>query len=411
MKVHLEICQNDFDASLNVPGSKSISNRILIFQALSDSNESIENISTAKDTLVLQEAIQSTAVNIDVGDAGTAFRFLTSYYSVNSKTITLTGSARMKKRPINDLVNALRLLGADIDYLEQEGFPPLKICGRPLVGGEVPIDSGLSSQFVSSLLMIAPILKNGLDLHLIGPLISAPYIQMTLDLMSDYGIKSSWNGDFIRVFPGEYVPRSYRVEPDWSSISYLFELVALSNAGRICVEIVDLESVQGDQIICELFSAFGVIHSIENGRLCIFKDVSFTKPSFLEFDCTSCPDLAQTIAATATGMGIHVKIKGLYNLSFKETDRLKALKQELEKTGVKVKVEDQNRIEIFPGDSMFPKELIFESHGDHRMAMSLAPLALKVKSILIEDAEVVIKSYPHYWEDLKLLSFKVHLLK
>ena len=411
MKAHLEINNLENETFLKVAGSKSISNRILILQALSDSNELIENISDAKDTLVLREALKSNGENIDVGDAGTAFRFLTSYYCLNANKIILTGSTRMKQRPIKDLVNALRLLGADIEYLEQEGFPPLKIQASLLKGGELPIYSCISSQFISSLLMIAPFLKNGLDLHLIGSIISAPYIQMTLELMNYHGIKSSWKENLIKVFPGEYIHRPFQVESDWSSISYLFETIALSDNGKIYIEKVDLKSIQGDKKVCELFTSFGVIYSIENCTLCIYKDDSFTKPSFLEFDCSSCPDLAQTIAATASGLGIHTKIKGLSNLPFKETDRLKSIKQELEKTGVKVKIEGQKSLEIFPSESFFPSEIIFESHGDHRMAMSLAPLALKIKSIWIENAQVVIKSYPNYWEDLKRLSFKVNLFK
>ncbi len=409
MKAHLKINQNNFNTSLNISGSKSISNRLLIFQALSDSHELIENISTSNDTIVLQDAIKSNAVNIDVGDAGTAFRFLTSYFSVQTKTIILTGSSRMKKRPIKDLVDALRLLGADINYLEQDGYPPLKIIGSKIKGGKVSIDTRVSSQFVSSLLMIAPILKNGIYLQLVGPVLSAPYIQMTLDLMRDYGIESSWKGNLIRVPSGEYISKSYHVEPDWSSISYLFELVALSDGGRICVENVDPESIQGDQIICELFGYFGVGHSIKNRQLCIFKEEFFKMPSFLEFDCSYYPDLAQTIAVTAAGMGVHVKIKGLYNLPFKETNRLNAIKKELEKIGVQVNIEDENSLEIIPSDSPFPFELFFDSHGDHRMAMALAPLALKIKDIWIEDVEVIKKSYKNFLEDLKRLSYEVNL--
>lgn len=409
MKAHLKINQNNFNTTLNISGSKSISNRLLIFQALSDSHELIENISTSNDTVILQDAIKSNAVNIDVGDAGTAFRFLTSYFSVQTKTIILTGSSRMKKRPIKDLVNALRILGADINYIEQEGYPPLKIIGGKIKGGNVFIDTSVSSQFVSSILMIAPILKNGICLHLVGPVISAPYIQMTLDLMRDYGIECSWEGDLIHVSSGEYISKSYYVEPDWSSISYLFELVALSDGGRIYVEKVDSESIQGDQKICELFRYFGVGHFIKNRRLCIFKEEFFKIPSFLEFDCSYYPDLAQTIAVTAAGIGVHIKIKGLYNLPFKETNRLNAIKKELEKIGVQVNIEAENSLEIIPSDSPFPSELFFESHGDHRMALALAPLALKTKNIWIQDVEVIKKSYINFLEDLKLLSYEVNL--
>jgi len=316
----------------------------------------------------------------------------------------------MQERPISDLVEALRFLGADISYQNKNGFPPLKIKGKELEGGDLKINSAVSSQFISAILLIAPYLKNGIQLELQGEVLSRPYIEMTLSLMLKYGVKSTWIGDVITVSPGVYNPTEIKVESDWSSISYIFEIIALSDSGKITLSYVEENSLQGDQRIIEIFKSFGVRSSIKEGVLTLWKEPNFKLPSRLEFDCKATPDLAQTIAATACGLGVQTKIKGLTNLPLKETNRLLALQTELGKCDAQVIIMNNEELEVLPVKDFPTTDLEFATYQDHRMAMCLAPLAMCCNSVVIDDREVVNKSYRSYWEDLKILSFKVHLL-
>lgn len=411
MKAKIQIAQKKINGSLRLAGSKSISNRLLILQALSGERIALENLSDSEDTKVLQKALSSTTETVDVGIAGTAMRFLTAYYAVQKSAVVLTGAERMKQRPIKELVKALRSLGAEIEYLEKEGYPPLKISGNKLKGGHVKIKANVSSQFISALLMVAPYLDKGLDLELEGEILSKPYILMTLSLMKQQGVEAFWNENVIKVNPGKYRCKTKEVESDWSSISYLYELVALSDEGGIQVFSVDENSVQGDNKVMEIFQGFGV-ESVINDRVLTLKKIpQFKLPNSLDFDCADTPDLAQTIAATACGLGISVNITGLSNLPLKETNRLEALKNELEKCGAHVQIINNEALEIIPTAFITSKELSFETYGDHRMALCLAPLALKSKSITVDDAAVVNKSYKSYWEDLKRLAFDIHLFE
>ena len=409
MKTQIQIDEKVINGALQLSGSKSISNRLLIIQALSGSVNSIQNCSTSEDTCVLQKALSSTSSIIDIGLAGTAMRFLTAYYASRKSDVILTGSARMKERPIGVLVDALRLLGADISYVEKEGFPPLKIKGKPLEGGVISMNASVSSQFITALLLISPSLKKGIQIQLSSAVLSKPYIDMTLALMKQQGVGSTWKGNTITVSPGIYKNEIIKVESDWSSISYLYEILALSEEGELEVSSVSETSIQGDKKVMKFYESFGIHSEINKGFLKLRKIKGFQQASHLTFDCIDTPDLAQTLAATACGLGVDVKLTGLNNLPLKETNRLLALKIELEKCGAEVKITNNETLEVFP-KAKFPEvDLDFETYHDHRMAMCLAPLALKAKSILIDDSAVVNKSYKRYWEDLEKLSFNLHL--
>ena len=398
------------NGKVHLTGSKSISNRLLILQALSGHKNVLKNLSDSDDTTALQKALSSQDTTIDVGVAGTAMRFLTAYYALRCSEVILTGASRMKHRPIKGLVDALCFLGADIEYLENKGFPPLKIKGGKLKGGLIQMKSDVSSQFISAILMISPYFKKGIQLKLIGEVLSRPYIEMTLKLMEKQGVSYQWVGDTITILPGAYQNNIVRVESDWSSISYMFELVALSDSGCIKLTQVDQYSIQGDQKGMHYFHLLGVDSIIEKGVLTLRKRAGFNLPKFLEFDCLNTPDLAQTLAATACGLGVQMKLTGLKSLPIKETDRLMALKNELEKCGAKIKITNNETLQVNPGSINANQSFNFETYGDHRMALSLAPLALKCKSVTLNNPEVVNKSYRTFWEDLRNMSFDIQLI-
>lgn len=398
------------NGKVHLTGSKSISNRLLILKALSGNNNELKNLSDSDDTSVLQSALSAQDTIIDVGIAGTAMRFLTAYYALRSSEVILIGASRMKQRPIKGLVDALSSLGADIEYMENEGFPPLKIKGGKLKGGLLQIKADVSSQFISAILMIAPYFEKGIQLKLVGEILSRPYIEMTLNLMEKEGVPYQWVGDTISILPGNYQNNITRVESDWSSISYMFELVALSDSGCIQITQVDEYSVQGDQEGMRYFDLLGVDSIIEQGVLTLRKRSGFELPKILELDCLNTPDLAQTLAVTACGLGVRMKLTGLKSLPIKETDRLMALKYELEKCRAHVHIINNEALDIIPSAELLNRNLNFETYGDHRMALCLAPLALKAKSVTLNNPMVVNKSYKSYWEDLKALSFNIELI-
>ena len=410
MNAKIQIKSPLINGKVHLTGSKSISNRLLILQALSGHNNELKNLSDSDDTTVLQKTLRSQETTINVGIAGTAMRFLTAYYALRGSEVVLTGASRMKHRPIKGLVDALCFLGADIEYMENEGFPPLKIKGGKLKGGAMQMKADVSSQFISAILMIAPYFEKGIQLKLIGQILSRPYIEMTLNLMEKQGVPYQWVGDTITILPGAYQNNIVRVESDWSSISYMFELVALSDSGCIQLTQVDECSVQGDQEGMYYFELLGVDSNIEQGVLTLRKKSSFELPKLLELDCLKTPDLAQTLAATACGLGVQMKLTGLKSLPNKETDRLMALKNELEKCGAKVKITNNESLEVNPGSIDASQSFNFETYGDHRMALSLAPLALKCKSVTLNNPEVVNKSYRTFWEDLRNMSFDIQLI-
>ena len=410
MNANIQIKSPLINGKVHLTGSKSISNRLLILQGLSGHKNILKNLSDSDDTTILQKALSSQETIIDVGIAGTAMRFLTAYYALRGSEVILTGASRMKQRPIKGLVDALCSLGADIEYVEHEGFPPLKIKGGNLMGGLLQMKADVSSQFISAILMIAPYFEKGIQLKLIGEVLSRPYIEMTLNLMEKQGVPYQWVGDTISILPGTYQNNITRVESDWSSISYIFELVALSDSGCIQLTQVDEHSVQGDQEGMRYFDLLGVDSTIEQDVLILRKRSGFELPKLLELDCLKTPDLAQTLAATACGLGVRMKLTGLKSLPIKETDRLIAIKNELEKCGAQVQIINNEALDIIPGTELLNRNFNFETYGDHRMALSLAPLALKCKSVTLNNPEVVNKSYRTFWEDLRNMSFDIQII-
>jgi 3-phosphoshikimate 1-carboxyvinyltransferase len=401
----------DIHSTIQLPASKSISNRALILHALSRSPYPIENLSDSDDTQVLLNVLQSLSAdfntNFNIGAAGTSMRFLTAYLSLLKGKWSITGTERMKNRPIRILVDALRELGGEINYLEKEGFPPLSIHGKPLKGGAVFLNGGVSSQYISALLMIAPSLKSGLTLHWEGNLISRPYIEMTIRLMEAFGIQTILEGQTIQIQPQPYLAHPFKVESDWSGASYWYEIIALAGKNS-SVELLGLEenSIQGDSKGKHLFDEIGV-QSVYTEKGVIVNKTGVRKPAFLHYDFINEPDLAQTFVVACCLLTIPFRFSGLQSLRIKETDRMAALQTEMRKLGYVIKVENDNCLE-WKGERCQPQaNPVIATYEDHRMAMAFAPACFKSGSIKIEDPEVVSKSYPHFWEDLKQAGFGI----
>jgi len=389
--------------TIPITGSKSESNRLLLLKALYP-QINIENISNSDDSVLMQRAIASTDAVIDIHHAGTAMRFLTAYFSIQERReVTITGSSRMKERPIKILVDALKHLGADINYLENDGFPPLKIIGKKLTKREVSLAANVSSQYISALILIASKLENGLKITLNGKITSVPYIKMTLSLLDSLGIETSFIDNVITIKPqaANLKPQTLTVESDWSSASYFYSLVALSEVGtEITITAYKKESLQGDSILATNYKNFGVETHFNNHQITLKKRTAVTQQSKIELDLKNAPDIAQTIAVTAFGLGLECYMVGLHTLKIKETDRLLALKTELEKLGGEVIITDATL--HLKSSQKINRDIAIATYNDHRMAMAFAPLGLKT-SIIIENADVVSKSYPQFWDDLKTI--------
>lgn len=395
--------------TIHLTTSKSESNRVLIIQALCKKPFAIHNLAKAKDTQTLQHLLELAKkggpATLDVGPAGTTMRFLTAYLSICGGEFVLTGSQRMQERPIGILVDALKAIGADIDYVEKPGFPPLKIRSTQPEGNAVSIDGSVSSQFITALLLIAPCLPKGLQLTFEGEVASRPYIEMTLKIMDYFGVKSEWNGATIRVNKQEYIAKDYTIEADWSAASYWFEIAALADEVDLTVTGLNQISLQGDAAIATIMSSFGVqVRYLSNG---IHLQKSSQAKDNFQYDFSDCPDIAQTIAVTAAGLNIKAELAGLASLKIKETDRVNALIQELAKSGVKAVEELENILTVHPSDSFKRSPAPIATYEDHRMAMAFAPLAIVSDYIDIEHPGVVEKSYPAYWEDLKSVGFQI----
>ncbi|MGB2137530.1 MAG: 3-phosphoshikimate 1-carboxyvinyltransferase [Flavobacteriales bacterium] len=391
------------NADLILPPSKSISNRALIIQALCQSKPKLLNLSQSSDTQSLVQALQTTSKTIDIGDAGTSMRFLTAYLSQQEGSYILTGSVRMKERPIGHLVEALNSIGADINYLEKDGFPPLAINGKALEGGKVDISTSVSSQFVSALLLIAPTLKKGLSLSLKGELLSKPYIKMTLDIMRYFGIQSSWINNTIQVEPQNYVSKDLKVESDWSALAFILQAMSIAKSAQVSISGLSKDSWQGDSYVLNLFEKFGLQYEFKDEKLYL-KKLNKDLNGDYNVNLIDTPDLAQAYCCTLSALSKSAKIKGLNNLKLKESHRLKALHMELNKIGQHSRY-SEDTIQLESSVLHTPTES-FDSHNDHRMAMCLAPFAL-LFDIKIKNIEVVNKSYPSYWEDLKKMGFTI----
>ena len=400
-------------SSIKITGSKSETNRLLLLQALYP-NLVLDNTSNSDDSEVMLKALQNSQLLtpnsqlIDVHHAGTAMRFLTAYFSIQEeKEVVLTGSSRMKERPIKILEDALNQLGAEISYEENEGFPPIRIKGKKLTQNKVSLPANVSSQYISALLLIAPKLENGLELTLEGEITSVPYIKMTLTLLNEIGVKTSFVGNKITVCHAELVSASQlTVESDWSSASYWYSIVALSEIGiQISLSSYKENSLQGDSALVEIYQDFGVETTFNSDNSITISKVNFKNQKSLIFNLQSSPDIAQTIAVTCFGLGMGCDLTGLHTLKIKETDRLEALKMELTKLGAEISVTNDSL--YLKSSSAIKEKISISTYQDHRMAMAFAPLALKVP-IIIENAEVVSKSYPSFWEDLKSVGFDVN---
>jgi len=408
--------------TVQLTGSKSECNRALIIEALSDGKVKVSNMSDAADAVTLQKVlssklqvvsekennIQHTTHNtqlVNIGPAGTAMRFLTAYFTLQDEEVILTGSERMKQRPIGILVDALRSIGASIEYEENDGFPPLRIKGGfEQSTNRVSVKGNISSQYITALLLIAAKLPLGLELHIEGDLTSKPYVEMTLSMLQQAGIQHRWSANVISIPHQEFRPNRLLVEPDWSAASYWYAISALSNEADLFLPGLTQYSLQGDSVITEIMANFGITSQFKDGGVHLQKEI---KPILRKiFDLKECPDLAQTIIVVCAALGHEATFTGLETLKIKETDRIKALQNELAKIGVKL-IEKGQVYKLDCSEKHIPEKITIKTYEDHRMAMAFAPLALLIPEVEIEEAEVVEKSYPAFWRDLEKVGFEV----
>ncbi len=430
MSLQISHKSSHLSGSIRLNGSKSISNRALIIRALCErkgrhSNEQlppdlakagntsypfeINNLSNAKDSQQLAHALHHPISLVDAGAGGTTFRFLTAWLCTQPGHQTLTGSTRMQQRPIAPLVEALQQIGADIQYLGQDGFPPIRIGEFALermaaTGSHISIRADISSQFISALLLIAPTLPGGLTLHLEGPLVSASYIRMTLRLMGHFGVSTTFDNATIRVPPQQYVPKDLIVEADWSAASYYYGLAAFAKTADVTLEGLQANSIQGDSILAEMMPVLGVQTHFGTNHIRLTKPATVQLPQQFNYDFTDCPDLAQTLAVICAGLGVPGRFSGLSTLRIKETDRIAALEAELSKVNVSISEATQDGFTISGKAAI--QDPVFDTYDDHRMAMSLAMLGM-LRQVTIRTPEVVEKSYPSFWEDLECIGVAV----
>jgi 3-phosphoshikimate 1-carboxyvinyltransferase len=405
--LHLFLQNSSINPStdITITGSKSESNRLLLLKALFKTLE-IQNVSNSDDSQYMLKALGSEAPTVDIHHAGTAMRFLTAYFAtLDGRTTLLTGSQRMQERPIKILVDALRALGADIEYDKEEGYPPLRITGKSLIKDEVRMKANVSSQYISALLLMATKLENGLKLHLEGKITSVPYINMTLSLLNQLGVDTHFEGQVIQVNPYlETASKTFTVESDWSSASYFYSIIALSPVGtQINLSTYKKDSLQGDAVLQDIYTHLGVQTTFHGAQINLQK-VNTSLPDCLELDLANAPDIAQTIVVTCLGLQVKCNLKGLHTLKIKETDRLQALKNEIYKFGTSIEITDDSLhlLALNPLES----GAVVATYNDHRMAMAFAPLALRT-SFSINEAEVVSKSFPDYWNNLEELGFNI----
>ncbi len=387
------------DAGL--PASKSIANRALVIAALCGAEDRLNNLSDCDDTQAVIRALSFAQGEKNIGAAGTAMRFLTAYYAISSESVVMTGTERMKNRPISILVEALRSIGAYIEYVEKEGFPPLKINGKKLNGGELHVQGDVSSQYLSAILMIAPYTTDGVKLVIEGDLVSRPYLQMTLSLMQDFSVSYTWEDNVIDIKPAEYCAREFTVENDWSAASYWYSIVALSENKSVTLKYLLKDSLQGDSKLVELYKPLGVETKFVEGGVVLSKNNAVVLPSIYDISLKQQPDLAQTLVVSCLLMNVPFRFSGLENLKIKETDRIAALINECRTLGFVLK-EVESGVLSWDGEKCSPaQEIVIKTYEDHRMAMAFAPAVIRLGSIIISEPDVVSKSYPSFWQEFQ----------
>ena len=399
------------DVEAGLPASKSIANRALVMAALCGAEKYLKNLSDCDDTQAVIRALSSASEEKNIGAAGTAMRFLTAYYAISSESVVMTGTERMKNRPISILVEALRSLGADIEYVEKEGYPPLKINGKKLQGGELHVKGDVSSQYLSAILMIAPYTANGIKLVIEGDLVSRPYLQMTLSLMQEFGVSYTWEGNVVQIAPSEYKPLEFTVENDWSAASYWYSIVALSENKSVKLKYLLADSLQGDSHLVELYKPLGVETQFVDGGVVLSKNAEVELPKIYDISLKEQPDLAQTLVVSCLLMNVPFKFSGLENLKIKETDRIAALINECKTLGYILK-EIESGVLSWDGEKCAPAiEIEINTYEDHRMAMAFAPAVIRLGSIIINEPDVVTKSYPSFWQEFeKVLPCKISII-
>jgi 3-phosphoshikimate 1-carboxyvinyltransferase len=389
--------------SIDLESSKSISNRLLIIKKLCKTKFEIQNLSNAKDTKILNELLDSfkTKKDINCEDAGTALRFVIAFVATKEGIWKVSGSKRMHERPIKPLIDCLIELGAEIKYLEKEGFPPIEIKSKKLKSKKLSLSGDISSQFISALLMIAPTIENGLTLEITSKVLSKPYIDMTLSLLSEFGIEYTWENNLIKVEQQNYIAKNIKVENDWSAASFWYSFLALSKSGEIKIPNLYASSIQGDSVLCSIYSKLGVKTEFNEDSIILYKTKNIARE--IELDLSNHPDLALPIIVTIAGLGVKAHLMGLESLKIKESNRLESIKKELRKFNIRCEI-DSSSIKIKESQNIVKPKSTIECHNDHRIAMSIAPLSMKVDSIKFDNKNVVNKSYPKFWEDFDRVS-------
>jgi len=407
MPYQLQMDQKNLHGSITLPASKSISNRLLILNALATKAGILENLSASSDTRVLEQALQAGGSTIDIGHAGTAMRFLTAYLSISQGNYVLTGSERMRQRPIAELVEVLNKLGAKIGYLENPGYPPLSIQGRNIPGGEISVDSSISSQYISALMMIAPALKNGLTIHLENEVVSSSYIHLTKNLMLDLDIPVKYSDSGIKIPFHRFSGKNISIEADWSAASYWYALAVLSNETELEINGLQQKSYQGDSVLPDIFRPLGIETIFRKGGI-ILRNIPGTMDRF-DFDFSDSPDLVQTMVVLCSLLDIPFRMSGTRTLKIKETDRIHALQVEMRKLGILLDADPGGDWISWDGGKTSDISQIkkIQTYHDHRMAMAFSPAAIKHPGLIIEDPGVVEKSYPGFWKDLESTGFKL----
>ena len=406
LQYHLKLTPGKLNSEIKLSGSKSISNRVLIMKELGKGDAKFTNLSTSDDTQRLQRALKMVticagsriALVIDSGNAGTVMRFLTGFLSVRDGRWLVTGTDRMKERPIKELVEVLTGLGAEISYTEQFGYPPLRISGGSLTGKSVVMDANISSQFISALMMIAPELAGGLTIVFKEKPVSFPYIRMTARLMQRFGVQLDLSEDKVVIPEGRYVMEGLTVEPDWSSASYWYEMVALQKEAEVRLPHLQKDSLQGDSVVAEIYANLGVKTVYENGGVRLIRKGEPKQTLAIDFE--NCPDLVPAVMTTCAALGVELSLTGIHHLQYKESDRIEALRIELSKIGASFK-ETKDGVTLIPGNGQKMEDLAFDTYHDHRMAMCFAPLVFKYDKVSINDPLVTKKSYPDFWTDLQ----------